>query len=514
QADAFIKKWYEIQVPNDKTLRTRQVDLLQNAVKKNPGVQRLKTNPLLLTMMTLVHQYEGTLPDDRAKLYEKCIELLIKTWQEQKYNTSGKRNPLEERGLKYSDQLRLLAAAASYIQEKNQDAKDEDARGLIGEKELVKILFETRFDKKRMSEDTAKEDIKVFLDYIRDRSGLLVEKGRNKKKENVFAFVHLSFLEYLCAYQIAKDTSKSQPQHIRQLMDVLGKPSWEEPVLLSLYLFSESTGPSFIDAFSEAVFEKSGKEKIPAVWLLLGRAVRDNLSFARNDIKRITNEIVNQWLTHTRDESIFQVLEEIVHFSKEGNSILKEVVIGNIKKNPARKAFHSIHLYKELFGFDAGLPEAIDVNKNKQNLLPYLPVYGSEKILSEYIDKNLDVEQWLIYYNSASAKMNNNLDQLLTAALNPVQLKGYILNGWLKTFAAFNERRRFLDINKSMIERKETFYDIRCRFGEYAETCHPLNVFRDFIFHAGDIRPSMIKNRIVDDKERMAVPTLSETYFS
>ncbi|MCP5045817.1 MAG: NACHT domain-containing protein, partial [bacterium] len=35
QADAFIKKWYEIQVPNDKTLRTRQVDLLQNAVKKN-----------------------------------------------------------------------------------------------------------------------------------------------------------------------------------------------------------------------------------------------------------------------------------------------------------------------------------------------------------------------------------------------------------------------------------------------------------------------------------------------
>jgi predicted NACHT family NTPase len=45
-------------------------------------------------MMTLVHQSEGTLPDDRAKLYEKCIELLLKTWQDQKYMTLGIKNPL------------------------------------------------------------------------------------------------------------------------------------------------------------------------------------------------------------------------------------------------------------------------------------------------------------------------------------------------------------------------------------------------------------------------------------
>jgi hypothetical protein len=58
----------------------------------------------------------------------------------------------------------------------------------------------------------------------------------------------------LCAYQIAEDKSKSQTEHIEELLGYLGKAAWEEIILLSLYLFTKSTGPSFIDAFSEAVF--------------------------------------------------------------------------------------------------------------------------------------------------------------------------------------------------------------------------------------------------------------------
>ena len=105
-------------------------------------------------------------------------------------------------------------------------------------------------------EENAGEDIGIFLDYIRDRTGLFIEKGRNKKGQNVFAFVHLSFLEYLCAYQVAEDKSKDQKAHIKFLVRYLPKAAWEEIILLSLYLFEKSTGPSFIDAFCEEVFKK------------------------------------------------------------------------------------------------------------------------------------------------------------------------------------------------------------------------------------------------------------------
>lgn len=71
QADRFIKRWYEIQIPKNKTLKEDRIHSLQEAIEKDPGVQRLKTNPLLLTTMTLVHQFEGTFPDNHTKLYEK-----------------------------------------------------------------------------------------------------------------------------------------------------------------------------------------------------------------------------------------------------------------------------------------------------------------------------------------------------------------------------------------------------------------------------------------------------------
>jgi predicted NACHT family NTPase len=170
QAREFIAQWYDIQLPGNERLHRDRVQSLRQAIE---------TNPLLLTMMTLVHQFEGTLPDDRAKLYEKCLELLLNTWREQKYIDLGLKNLLEERDLRYGDQLRMLADAAYYIQTRDKNVR-EDTRGLIEERELAQVFFKTRFDKRCMSEEDAREDVRVFLGYIRDRAGLLIEKGRKE----------------------------------------------------------------------------------------------------------------------------------------------------------------------------------------------------------------------------------------------------------------------------------------------------------------------------------------------
>jgi hypothetical protein len=82
-----------------------------------------------------------------------------------------------------------------YIQASNRE-EPEDTRGFIEERELAQVLFKARFNKKRMAEEDAREDVRVFLDYIRDRAGILVEKGRNENGENIFAFVHISLTLY------------------------------------------------------------------------------------------------------------------------------------------------------------------------------------------------------------------------------------------------------------------------------------------------------------------------------
>ncbi len=84
QINAFIAAWYaELArigvVTSDaaKRLNAR----LQAAVQR-PDLRRLAPNPLLLTVMALVHTHKGRLPDARAVLYEDTVDLLLRRWEE------------------------------------------------------------------------------------------------------------------------------------------------------------------------------------------------------------------------------------------------------------------------------------------------------------------------------------------------------------------------------------------------------------------------------------------------
>lgn len=515
QAKKFIEKWFKIQLPIDETLRNDRIQSLQQAIEKNPGIKPLKSNPLLLTMMTLIHQFEGTLPDNRARLYEKCVELMLKTWQDQKYNGSSVKNPLEERGLKYDIQLRMLANAALHIQEKfiyskvkDANKTDEDSR-LIEEKELSKVLFGSRFDKKRMTEEKAKEDVRFFIDYIRYRTGLLVEKEQNEKGENLFSFVHLSFLDYLTAYQIAEDRSKSPQKHIQQLLERLEITEYWEPILLALQLFARSIGPSFIDDFTEAVFKKISTDKHSIGWLLMGRAVRDNIDFTLKDIKHIIEHTVNIWMEDSENKLVQSVLEEVVHFSKEGEKILRQVLKENVKNNPASQAFKALCFFKKYYGIDASIKGVISKSSDYTNLLAYLPVYRNDNILKSYIKNNLGINQWFIYFNSASDKTLENLDILLKGEENPIELKGYLLSSWRHIFKRFQDHSRFLEQNKKGFDEYKKKFICQYNFGNYNSIHLPLLMFMPYVnfpIHLTESLSLTNKRFISEDQKHTPLP--------
>src|SRR6185436_15433750 len=84
QVNGFIDRWYALQIPEDPADRAARAASLREAVHRTPGVRRLANNPLLLTLMAFIHHGLRKLPHDRGELYEKCVEMLLKTWQEAK----------------------------------------------------------------------------------------------------------------------------------------------------------------------------------------------------------------------------------------------------------------------------------------------------------------------------------------------------------------------------------------------------------------------------------------------
>ena len=59
-----------------------QTQHLMEAIKTNPRVRELAINPLMLTVIALVHRDRVKLPERRAELYAEAIDVLLGKWDE------------------------------------------------------------------------------------------------------------------------------------------------------------------------------------------------------------------------------------------------------------------------------------------------------------------------------------------------------------------------------------------------------------------------------------------------
>jgi predicted NACHT family NTPase len=52
------------------------------AARTQSGYPRLAVNPLLLTMVCMVHRYHGALPGSRSQLYGEICQVLLERWRQ------------------------------------------------------------------------------------------------------------------------------------------------------------------------------------------------------------------------------------------------------------------------------------------------------------------------------------------------------------------------------------------------------------------------------------------------
>ena len=190
QIERFIERWYEALVGQGQKSKAEGEALgrqLRHAARTN--LRELAPNPMLLTIMALVQTYRGTLPDERAKLYQACVETLLVRWQQHK---DGVDAPTVAASLGVSHtQLEELLAEIAWVAHSKAPERQDSAD--ISEEELIQLA------RKALGGSYAKAEL--FVEYTERRAHLLVGKGG--EGERFYSFPHRTFQEYLAACHLA-----------------------------------------------------------------------------------------------------------------------------------------------------------------------------------------------------------------------------------------------------------------------------------------------------------------------
>ena len=221
--ETFIQNWYNSRVP-DPVEADRRKESIKKALDDNERIKLLARNPLLLTIISLIHRYRAVLPKERYQLYDRAVDTLLTAWDANK----ELRNHETLEYLKLDDLRRLMEQLAYWIHTQGNQAEKEGGT-LIDKDELMEQLSREIKRLKRVELYQAREEAGRFIDFIRERTGLLNEQGID-----YYAFVHKTFQEYLCAQDIhyRADDEEDFDIILNPIREHLHDSHWREALLL------------------------------------------------------------------------------------------------------------------------------------------------------------------------------------------------------------------------------------------------------------------------------------------
>ncbi|MDX9990886.1 MAG: SUMF1/EgtB/PvdO family nonheme iron enzyme [Anaerolineales bacterium] len=225
QANRFIERWYQavrtVMGWDVATARERG-ERLAGGIQQKPYLADLASRPLLLTLMATLDSSWGKLPEDRADLYEESVKLLLSRWQRGREvrNEQGQADwePSISKALGLGEEkIRAALEKLAYqihLRQAGDEKRDGDSAD-IPRGEVLDVFCAM------LPEDFNAD---LLVRYLETRSGLLM--GR---RENVYAFPHRSFQEYLAACHLAA-VEQDMALKLRQL--VYSDLTWWREVFL------------------------------------------------------------------------------------------------------------------------------------------------------------------------------------------------------------------------------------------------------------------------------------------
>lgn len=224
--ETFVGNWYAARIDNAAE-RERHVSDLVKIVRdhSNRAIRELAENPLLLTIISLVHRIDAVLPDQRVVLYQKCTETLLNTWHTWKYQPDQTvfRSKIERRNT-----ARMEAIA--YWMHCLLESTGMQERSVVRYEDLKDFLAQYIVASEKQTPGAADSLAAEFLVFVKERAGLLIEVG-----EGQYGFLHLTFQEYLAATFLRKNGEVGGVKVIWQLIEDNQRhinPRWHEVIRL------------------------------------------------------------------------------------------------------------------------------------------------------------------------------------------------------------------------------------------------------------------------------------------
>ena len=267
---------------------------LQDRLSRQVRMQSLAANPLLLSLIAIAFERDLELPERRAKLYERCVQVLLTGWDAQRgikrassFTTDRKRDLLEDvalhfhcQGWRYFPQDDLLKVIAGYLPSVNIPA----------------------------------EQALLVLDEISAQHGLLKEQAAEW-----YGFLHLTLQEYFTAVSLDKGNQ------LDLALAHLHNPWWEEVILLLAGMIKDAT--PLLDAIL------SGQDDIFVSNLLLaGRCLAGTPRIGRFELRRqIGNKL--EALIENEQQHWLPGTQAVKILSEAGGEAASEYLL-NLLPNP------------------------------------------------------------------------------------------------------------------------------------------------------------------------------------
>ncbi len=194
----FIVNWYKCSRDLQKDQKIADLTL---RLERNPRLQALAANPLLLSLIVLVYEAQLDLPDRRADLYKRCVDTLLTEWD-------AKRGIRRSRQFQPEHKKQLLAVIAWHFHHQGQR--------YFPEQELLAVIADF-LPMVGLSRDKSHS---ILLE-ITNEHGLLKEQA-----QGWYGFVHLTLQEYFVALAI------TDQDHLERLLIHRANTWWEEVFLL------------------------------------------------------------------------------------------------------------------------------------------------------------------------------------------------------------------------------------------------------------------------------------------
>jgi energy-coupling factor transporter ATP-binding protein EcfA2 len=187
-----------------------EAQALMDALAGNLSLSELARNPLILSLIALVHYRRRDLPQGRTKLYQECLEILLDVWDRED-------KELDLKALSLNAKETILRRVAYHFHSQGlTEAGGEELESLIAP--LLPELDCT------LSPSGA-------LRQIEERSGILVARALDR-----YTFAHRTLQEYLTAKVLA-----AVPDRYYELVAHLRDEPWREVILLYVGLVEDAT---------------------------------------------------------------------------------------------------------------------------------------------------------------------------------------------------------------------------------------------------------------------------------